>query len=297
MGKFECWTVAYRLRNAEETLMENRADPFTVIKNTWRYWCADPHLIEQDGRTWVFAEQYDRILRRGMIGYCELTASGATPWKIALKMPYHLSYPHLISAGAERYMIPESYVADEIAVYRAGDFPGKWEKVRILKESFCAVDSTIFKTNGENWTITLQFIDGQEKLILFPMDETGVCGEGLCIAANDPNKRPAGNFFTVGNRLVRPAQDCMESYGCALNFYEVTEVTETSYQETPLMKVKPSDLKSDLGRAAAGIHTYNLTKTYEVIDLKTYETDWLFYLMRPIWFVWRRVRKLWKRCV
>lgn len=297
MGKFECWTVAYRLRNAEETLMENRADPFTVIKNTWRYWCADPHLIEQDGRTWVFAEQYDRILRRGMIGYCELTASGATPWKIALKMPYHLSYPHLISAGSERYMIPESYIADEIAVYRAEAFPEKWEKVRILKESFCAVDSTIFEVCGKNWIITLKFVGGQEKLILFPMDETGVCGEGLCIAANDPNKRPAGNFFTVGNRLVRPAQDCMESYGCALNFYEVTEVTETSYQETPLMKVKPSDLKSDLGRAAAGIHTYNLTETYEVIDLKTYETDWLFYLTRPIWFVWRRVRKLWKRCV
>ena len=77
----------------------------------------------------------------------------------------------------------------------------------------------------------------------------------------------------------------------------MTEVNEAAYRETLLAKVKPSDLKTDLGRVPAGIHTYNVTETYEVIDLKTYETDWLFYLTRPIWFVWRRVRKLWKRRV
>lgn len=283
MGKFEYWTVAYRLRTGEKTLAENQADPFTVIKNTWRYWFADPHLVVQDGRTWVFAEQYDRVLRRGVIGCCELTPSGPTPWSVVLKMPYHLSYPHLVSAGAEWYMIPESYVADEIAVYRAVDFPWKWEKVRALKQPFCAVDSTTFEAGGKNWMLTLRFLSGQEQLILFPMDETGICGGGLCVAANDPHKRPA--------------QDCTESYGCALNFYEVTEVNEAAYRETLLAKVKPSDLKTDLGRVPAGIHTYNVTETYEVIDLKTYETDWLFYLTRPIWFVWRRVRKLWKRRV
>lgn len=297
MGKFEYWTVAYRLRTGEKTLAENQADPFTVIKNTWRYWFADPHLVVQDGRTWVFAEQYDRVLRRGVIGCCELTPSGPTPWSVVLKMPYHLSYPHLVSAGAEWYMIPESYVADEIAVYRAVDFPWKWEKVRALKQPFCAVDSTTFEAGGKNWMLTLRFLSGQEQLILFPMDETGICGGGLCVAANDPHKRPAGNFFAAGQKLVRPAQDCTESYGCALNFYEVTEVNEAAYRETLLAKVKPSDLKTDLGRVPAGIHTYNVTETYEVIDLKTYETDWLFYLTRPIWFVWRRVRKLWKRRV
>lgn len=295
MGKFECWTVAYRLRNMEETLLENHVSPFTVINNSWRYWYADPHLIERDGRTWVFAEQYDRILRRGLIGCCELTTFGATPWKTVLKMPFHLSYPHLTSSGTEIYMIPESYVADEIAVYRADSFPGQWKKTRVLKDSFCAVDSTTFKDDGKYWMLTLRFVDDQEQIVLFPLDEIGICGEGVCIAENDLNKRPAGNFFVVGNKLVRPAQDCTESYGCALNFYEVTEVTEASYQETLLAKVKPSDLKTNLGSAPAGIHTYNFTKTYEVIDLKTYEIDWLFYLMRPIWFVWHRVRKLWKR--
>lgn len=295
MGKFECWTVAYRLRNKGGTLLENQAEPFTVIKNSWRYWHADPHLMERDGRTWIFAEQYDRILRRGVIGYCELTASGATPWKIALKMPYHLSYPHLISSGGEHYMIPESYIANEIAVYHAESFPAKWKKVRVLKDSFCAADSTCFEAGGADWMVTLRFIDGQEQLMLFPMDEHGLRGEGTCIAANDPNKRPAGNVFAANGKLVRPAQDCTESYGCALNFFDVTEVSEAAFHETLLHKIKPIDLKTDLDKPSAGVHTYNFNETYEVIDLKTYETDWLYYVTRPIWFVWRRLRKLWKR--
>ena len=32
----------------------------------------------------------------------------------------------------------------------------------------------------------------------------------------------------------------------------------------------------------------------EVIDLKEYETDPLFYIMRPIWFIWRRIKRLFK---
>ena len=131
--------------------------------------------------------------------------------------------------------------------------------------------------------------------MLFPVDENGVHGEGFCITENDPNKRPAGNFFTAGGKLIRPAQDCTESYGCALNFYEVTSVSKTDYQEMLIAKIKPTDLNTDLGETPAGLHTYNYNANYEVIDLKTYEIDWLFYLMRPVWFIWRRVRKLWKR--
>lgn len=290
--KFEKWTIACRKRTEQQTLLDDRTSVFHVIPNSWRYWAADPHIIELNGKSLVFAELYDRVLRRGVIGCCQLTEQGVTPWQVVLKTPHHLSYPHLVAFGETVYMIPESYVANEIAVYRAVDFPHRWEKATVLKGNFCAVDSTVFKANGTAWMLTLRFMNGQEQLWLFPADDGGILGDGLCVAENDSNKRPAGHFFSTSGKLIRPAQDCTESYGCALNFYEVTEVSPSHFEEHLIQKITPCEIQSDLKGVPAGLHTYNMSEHYEVIDLKEYEFDWLFYIMRPIWFIWRRVRKV-----
>ena len=251
-------------------------------------------MVEHDGETWVFAELYDRVLRRGVIGCCQLTEHGASSWKIVLNMPYHLSYPHIMQGEDAFYMIPESYVANEIGVFKAVEFPYKWEKCAVLKNDFCAVDSTVFELDGKQWMLTLRFCEGHEELTLFSLDEKGSVG-GTVVAADDLNKRPAGKPFTQDGKLIRPAQDCTESYGCALNFYEVTEVSENRYEERLVRKIRPEEIRSDLKNTPAGLHTYNMSDSYEVVDLKEYELDWLFYIMRPIWFVWRRVRKVFGR--
>ena len=95
MSQFEEWTIAYRIKEENALLIDERKREFHIIKNTWRYWCADPHLFEYEGDTYVFAELYDRVLRKGVIGCCKITKTGYTPWKVVLKMPWHLSYPHV----------------------------------------------------------------------------------------------------------------------------------------------------------------------------------------------------------
>lgn len=293
MRKFENWTIAYRRRSGTQTLPENTESPFTCIPNTWRYWCADPHILTENGRTYIFAELYDRVLRRGVIGYCEVQENGVTPWQVALKMPFHLSYPHLFWKDDDIYMIPESYVADEIAVYKAVSFPDRWERVTVLKEHFCAVDSTVLECDGKAYMMTLQFSGEDEQLVLFSMENENWKKTGQLAARNDNQKRPAGHFFLQNGEWIRPAQDCSESYGCALNFYKVTGLDP--YTEELMAKIKPDVLHTDLGRTADGIHTYNRNEQYEVIDLKGYETDILFYIMRPVWFLWRRVKRLLRR--
>lgn len=290
--KFEFWTVAYRKRQGGCTLLDDKQSPFHVIPNNWRYWYADPHLITVDGQTWAFAEAYDRVLRRGVISCCQITESGATPWKVALKQPYHLSYPHLLEHGGKIYMIPESYVAGEIAVFRAKHFPDKWEKAAVLKHGGGPVDSTVLHFGGKSWLISSLADEGSGTLTLYPLSENGISGDGYCAKRNDPNVRPAGHPFQIGDRLIRPAQDCTGSYGCALNLYEVCAVSEENYEERLLAKIKPEELNSDLGYKACGVHTYNLTDEYEILDFKGYETDPLFWVMRPVWFIWRRVRKV-----
>lgn len=290
--KHEFWTIAYRKRQGESTLLDDGQTPFQMIANNWRYWYADPHLICRDGKTWVFAEAYDRVLRRGVISCCTISENGATPWKVVLKQPYHLSYPHLVEKGGEIYMIPESYVANEIAVFRAKCFPDQWEKVAVLKQGGEPVDSTVFHFDGKRWLLTMTMAGGADRLMLYSLSDEGICHDGFCVKEADLNSRPAGYLFQSGGRWIRPAQDCTESYGCALNFYEVTHVSGNRYEERLIRKIMPEELKSDLNYVSKGLHTYNMTDEFEVIDFKGYEIDPLAYMMRPVWFIWRRVRKV-----
>lgn len=289
--KHEFWTIAYRPRG-EKSLPQNTATPFRVIPNTWRYWAADPHLFEEGGKTWVFAELYDRVLRRGVIGCCYLTENGASKWQVALKMPFHLSYPHIFRRDDGIYMIPESYVGNEIALYKAVDFPCHWERVQSLKEDIVAVDTTLIPWDGKTWLLTqAQTDDNTGGLMLMAQDGS----KDWVVAENDPMTRPAGPVFWQGDKLLRPSQDCSDGYGRAVRFNQVLEVDNGVYREQFLCDIRPEQIPSDLKFPAEGIHTYGRTGKYEVIDLKGFESDPLFIIMRPVWFIWRRVKKLFTR--
>jgi hypothetical protein len=288
MKKFEFWTTAYRLHKDDSTLLDNADSPYTVIPNTWRYWAADPHLFEYKGKTYVFAELYDRVLRQGVIGCCELTEKGASRWKVVLKMPFHLSYPHIFRKDGYIYMIPESYVNEEIALYQAVDFPNKWERVRPVKENCIAVDTTLIPWDGKTWLLTQ---DEENGLTLVTEDGD----QSWSICKDDPMTRPAGPVFFHKGKLLRPSQNCAGGYGRAVRFHEILEVNDGIYREKFLCEIRPEQITSDLKFPAQGIHTYGQTDCYEVIDLKGYEVDPLFYVMRPIWFIWRRVKKLFAR--
>ena len=274
MTRFEEWTIAYRRRQGDRLLIDDRESPFKIIPNTWRYWCADPHILEHAGQTYVFAELYDRILRRGVIGCCQITDDGPTNGTV--------------------YMIPESYSAAEIAVYQAVSFPDKWEKVHTLASGYTAVDTTLFSVDGAPWLMTLRFDEAHTYLEVHRLEKDSPLSSPLVAKLDDADSRPAGNLFRYEGKLIRPAQDCNGSYGRALDLYHVTNVTSDSYEETLLAKIGPEHIRSDLGGIPQGIHTYNISDGYEIIDLKEYKIDLWAYLTRPVWFLWRRIKNLFR---
>ncbi|MBR6533530.1 MAG: hypothetical protein IKT44_03805 [Clostridia bacterium] len=294
MKKFEKWNVAFRRRKPNTTLIDDTKTPFIIIPNTWRYWCADPHLIEFNDNTYVFAELYDRVLRRGVIGYCTINGNTASKWKIALSTPFHLSYPNIFYIDSDVYMIPESYVAKEISVYKAINFPNKWKKVKTLKKDIITVDTTPLCADGENYLLSYLLNDNGDSLQLFK-SHNGDLQDCFTIKDAEKQLRPAGNFFKVDNILYRPAQDCKNGYGCALNFYSVNNISHNNYSETLFKKITPQMITTNSGIIAKGIHTYNFNDKYEVIDIKGYEFDALAYIMRPIWYIKRRLTKIFSK--
>lgn len=138
---------------------------------------------------------------------------------------------------------------------------------------------------------TMEEENNVSQLMLYHI-HNGHLVDGTLAAEDNGNVRPAGKLLTYRNKLIRPAQDCTEGYGYALNFYEITELSKDTYGETLLVKIYPESIRSDLGHQPAGIHTYNANDKYEVIDLKEYSKDPWAFIMRPIWFLWRRIKKL-----
>ena len=76
----ESWNVAIRNKSTGD-ILDNTKIPFKVIKNNFRYWAADPFILEKDGKAYIFAELYDYVLRRGVLGYCSIEGDKASKWK------------------------------------------------------------------------------------------------------------------------------------------------------------------------------------------------------------------------
>ncbi len=271
MRNNEKWTIAYRRKAEGKTLLDDLSGSFIPLPNTWRYWRADPFVVEKDGHTYLFAELFDRIKARGVLGCCELTDTGAKKWKVIIEEPFHLSYPFVFRRGEELYMIPEAFHSGKIMLYKASCFPYEWEKVRDLAD-MVAVDSTIVDTAGGSYMITVRIVNVEAELVVMRLNEQMEPKDLRVISRkDDPNIRPAGNVFMWKDRQIRPAQDCTGSYGYGLNFMHISELDESHYAEELIRKVLPEEISIQGRRVPRGIHTYNFTGKYEVIDFKEYE--------------------------
>lgn len=271
MRKNEKWTIAYRRRCDGKTVLDDLSGPFCAVPNTWRYWRADPFLFEKEGKTYLFAELFDRVKARGVLGCCELTDAGAKRWEVIIDEPFHLSYPFIFQRGDEIYLIPESYKSGKIILYKAVRFPKKWEKARNLVD-LVAVDSTIVDMSDGSYMITVRIVNAEAELVIMRLNEQ-MEPKNLRILSqkDDPNVRPAGKAFYWKDQLIRPAQDCTKTYGYGLNFFRVAMLDDTHYSEELMRKVLPEDITIQGVRNPQGMHTYNFTDQYEVIDFKEYE--------------------------
>ena len=64
----ESWNVAFRLKK-QGSIFEDLDSRFMIIPNSLRYWAADPMVFTYKNNTYVFAELYDYVRCRGILGY------------------------------------------------------------------------------------------------------------------------------------------------------------------------------------------------------------------------------------
>jgi hypothetical protein len=162
-------------------------------------------------------------------------------------------------------MIPETGDEASVRLYRATAFPSTWELDTVLYERE-ARDTSAVEHDGRWWFFTT-FTEprgGASMLMLFMADSlrgAWVPHPANPISLDVRNVRGAGAIIRDGGRLIRPSQDCSQSYGYAFTLYEITELTPESYRERGLLRVGPEGLPR-----LDATHTYSASDHFEVID-------------------------------
>lgn len=283
----ESWNVAFRQKSVG-TILDESQEPFIVIKNNIRYWAADPFIIKHNNETFIFAELYDYILCRGVIGYCKIEEGKVSKWRPVIKEKYHLSYPCIIKDNGNWYMMPESSEGNELVIYEAVQFPDHWEKKKVIRKDIKFTDTTpLLSKKALTYDVKMP---QNPQLLLIDLD--GKCGD-VRLDSNPLCSRPAGHVFMKNGDLIRPAQfseDCESGYGKGIVFYKCQFDEDNRYNEEIIKTIKPEELEYNWPIYLDGMHTYNAIEDYEVIDIKTRRFNFINLFMRVLSKFWRKRR-------
>jgi hypothetical protein len=256
------------IRHGNNSLLDTSATPdlhgFRGIDSPAGRFYADPFLIEEAGRTWLFFEDFDYSTRRAQISAAEVGDNDGMSGTVrALARPYHLSYPYVFRDGNDLFMIPETAANGNVELYRCRRFPDRWT---LEKELFRgrAVDTSLWVQDGLYWfftTLVEPRARTQQLWLFFAESLTGSWTPHPAnpISTDVRNNRGAGALFRQNGKLIRPSQDCSGWYGGSFAFNEIVALTPDRYEERPVITIKPM-------KGFIGTHTYSRSGRIEIIE-------------------------------
>lgn len=256
----EHWHVALR----------DGARTFKVVQDDGKRFYADPFIQARQGRKFLFVEEFPYDTRRGIISVAEISGDEIlAPPVPVLRRPYHLSYPFVFEHGSEIFMMPESGENRTLELYRAVDFPWKWELSRVLMEGTVFSDATMLFHHGLWWLFVTADPMGastQDELSIF-YSET-LRGNWTAhrmnpVKSDSRSSRPAGRIVQQNGRLFRPAQDCEQSYGAGIVWFEIIELSPERFVEREIVAW---DGRTALG--TTGVHSFDQLGGLQAIDFK-----------------------------
>ena len=140
--------------------------------------------------------------------------------------------------------MPETADANEVALFRAVDFPHRWSKIAVLVEKLAGVDPTVFSHDGRWWLACTRkgAYEDVELWMWYAPDLLGPWTAHACnpVKTDVRGARPGGPPFVHEGILYRPAQDCSRTYGGRISIQRVIRLTPTEFAEEPVTVLEAS---------------------------------------------------------
>jgi hypothetical protein len=229
------------------------------VKDVLALFVADPFLIRTDHGWYMFFEVMNARTRKGEIALA--MSSDGWHWvyqQIVLREAFHMSYPYVFEWEGSYYMVPETFEAQGVRLYRASRFPLQWEFIGTLISCPYIVDASLLR-NGSSWWLWADTSPRRQHDQLRLYHAQNLLGPWYShvqapIIGRDPTAgRPAGRVIRWSLKMIRYAQVCIPTYGAAVRAFEITELTEASYSEQECGS-EPILLGNGSGWNANGMH-------------------------------------------
>ncbi len=219
---------------------------------------ADPFMIVDNNKSFLFFEAMNMNTGKGEIGYAE--SENLKDWeykKIVIDEPFHLSYPYVFKYDDNYYLVPESSADLSVRLYKAIAFPDKWEYIGNLLSGHRYSDPSLVRYNNKWWLFVTPGIPGNDILNIYYSDS--LLGEwkphklNPIIKFNSKIARGGGRIINMGDKIYRFTQDDSKGYGTQVFAFEITKLTESTYSEH-IVSEEPIVKKSNKGWNATGMH-------------------------------------------
>lgn len=233
-------------------------------------WYADPFILSvTENEIQVLVEEYLYRTKLGIISKITVRKQDMKVTKVEplIDTGSHLSFPAYFRRSGKVYIYPEQGATGSLYVYEYDEQTGKVEK-RWMLNPHDLVDSAIcILPNGEKVILATTapkyngdildiypYYDGDCPMILDPIQQ---------IKMQRKTARGAGLPFTYDGRLFRPAQDCTNTYG------EAVEIQEIVLKEGALEFIPRNLIHSPSKEWSGGFHTFNVFESkLIVVDAK-----------------------------
>lgn len=233
---------------------------------------ADPFGLWRDRALHLFAEGYDYRTRHGVIDLLVFDeALECLSGRTVLREPWHLSYPFVFEAEGEVWMLPEAHRSGALTLYRAREFPDRWEPAARLELDTAAIDATPFQHGGLWWLAYSPNgtqADKQGRLHLaFAERLTGpwTTHPRNPVRIDRTSSRPGGTPFRLDGALMLPMQDCSRTYGGAIRLLRIDELTPERFSAEA---GPPIEAPASAGGFRDGLHTLSDCGPVTLIDVK-----------------------------
>ena len=263
----EHWHLLY---DVNSSFLPSNFSNFKEINPPKDQFWADPHIISDDSKHYIFVEEYIYKERKGQISVIEMEQNGAYRESVqVLSKEHHLSYPFVFEWNDKYYMVPETSINRTVELYECTRFPHEWKFRMNLMENVNAVDTTLFYDQEKWWLFTgITENEGAFPLVeLFLFYSKELFSKDWYshplnpIISDVKKNRPAGKLFRKNGKIYRPSQDNSKRYGWGFDINEILILSETSYLEESAVKIRP-----DWNEKIEGVHTFSQSGSLTVID-------------------------------
>ncbi len=291
----EEWIVSIRKR--EKSLLfqkDGLKHPFRILRNSWRYWAADPFLFEKNGKVYLFFEMFDRLKNKGGIGFREFNNDKWSPMQMIIEKPFHMSFPYIYEDQNGIFMLPEASYDRCVPILKAVEFPWKWKMVERLLDGEKVCDSILMQKKGLKYLFTqpveIPYTFGKLDLYVETKEGWKLHSSSPICKSNPNGARMAGDILDVNCEIYRCGQDCCGGYGKGLCFFRIEKLNPDEYIETSIKNISFNEINIKSKEHFSGCHTYNISANFEVIDLKIVKCR----LQNLLFAFLRKIMKLFK---